>query len=118
MYHSAACLDISGGLIVAGCDTCGMPTVSAREQAGCMVDQDFTHYCITRLCAYHRRSIYPEFAPHSPQASALRAQPNGISRSPDGENEYRMQMGMPNEIAPPVIRPNITSSPADIEHGM
>ncbi|GIL50453.1 hypothetical protein Vafri_6642 [Volvox africanus] len=75
MYHSTSCLDLSGKVISAGCETCGMTGADAGDL------------------------------------------PANVSRSPDGDLDYRISFAVPAEIGPGVERPVIISAPEVITRG-
>ncbi|GLI60878.1 hypothetical protein VaNZ11_003097 [Volvox africanus] len=75
MYHSTTCLDLSGKVISAGCETCGMTGADAGDL------------------------------------------PANVSRSPDGDLDYRISFAVPTEIGPGVERPVIISAPEVITRG-
>ncbi|GIM13825.1 hypothetical protein Vretimale_16893, partial [Volvox reticuliferus] len=75
MYHSTSCLDLSGTVISAGCETCGMTGADAGNL------------------------------------------PGTVSRSPDGDLDYRISFAVPTEVGPGVERPVIVSAPEVITRG-
>eukprot|EP00198_Chlamydomonas_reinhardtii_P012186 XP_001701523.1 glyoxal or galactose oxidase [Chlamydomonas reinhardtii] len=72
VYHSANCLDVTGKVLVAGCENCD--------------------------------PAYSQLAP-------------GMSPSPKAPLEYRLEWGVPAEIAPGSVRPVIGALPADLPRG-
>ncbi|GLC62282.1 hypothetical protein PLESTB_001865900 [Pleodorina starrii] len=72
LYHSAACLDLSGNIFMAGCDMCG-PRMIMRG--------------------------------------------SGFTVSPDGDKDYRMQLGIPAEIGQGIVRPTISKCPTIVGRG-
>ncbi|GIL88915.1 hypothetical protein Vretifemale_16839 [Volvox reticuliferus] len=75
MYHTTSCLDLSGKVISAGCETCGMTGAAAGNL------------------------------------------PATVSRSPDGDSDFRISFAVPTEIGPGVERPVIVSAPQIIKRG-
>ncbi|GLI60877.1 hypothetical protein VaNZ11_003095 [Volvox africanus] len=75
MYHAASCLDLSGKVISAGCETCGMTGADAGDL------------------------------------------PATVSRSPDGDLDFRTSFAVPTEIGPGAPRPAIMSNPQIIIRG-
>ncbi|GIL50459.1 hypothetical protein Vafri_6642 [Volvox africanus] len=75
MYHSTSCLDLSGKVISAGCETCGMTGADAGDL------------------------------------------PATVSRSPDGDVDFRISFAVPTEIGPGAPRPVIMSNPQIIKRG-